>query len=173
MQTGFDLPAPAADALVHSERVRALVAARIAGSGGFLSFADYMDAVLYAPGLGYYSAGAQKFGAAGDFVTAPELGPVFARCLARLAGPTLRQLGGGVILEVGGGSGALAADLLLALRDEPPDRYLLLDVSGDLRERQRRNACGSGRWLPRQQQQYSGGRHRCESPERSAGKAGV
>ena len=138
MQTGFDLPAPAADALVHSERVRALVAARIAGSGGFLSFADYMDAVLYAPGLGYYSAGAQKFGAAGDFVTAPELGPVFARCLARLAGPTLRQLGGGVILEVGGGSGALAADLLLALRDEPPDRYLLLDVSGDLRERQRR-----------------------------------
>jgi SAM-dependent MidA family methyltransferase len=138
MQTGFDLPAPASEALAHSERVRTLVAARIAGSGGFLSFADYMDAVLYAPGLGYYSAGAQKFGAAGDFVTAPELGPVFASCLARLAGPALRQLGGGVILEVGGGSGALAADLLLALRDEPPDRYLLLDVSGDLRERQRR-----------------------------------
>lgn len=138
MQTGFDLPAPATEALAHSERVRALVAAHIAGNGGFLSFADYMDAVLYAPGLGYYSAGAQKFGSAGDFVTAPELGPVFARCLARLAGPALRQLGGGVILEVGGGSGALAADLLLALREEPPDRYLLLDVSGDLRERQRR-----------------------------------
>ena len=138
MQTGFDLPAPTADALAHSERVRTEVADRIARGGGFLSFAEYMDTVLYAPGLGYYSAGAQKFGPAGDFVTAPELGPVFAQSLARFAGPTLRKLGGGVILEVGGGSGALAADLLLALRDEPPERYLLLDVSGDLRDRQRR-----------------------------------
>ncbi len=138
MQTGFDLPAPEADALAHSARVLTEVADRIAGNGGFLSFAEYMDTVLYAPGLGYYTAGAEKFGPAGDFVTAPELGSVFARCLARLAGAALRQLGGGVILEVGGGSGALAADLLLALRDEPPDRYLLLDVSGDLRDRQRR-----------------------------------
>jgi SAM-dependent MidA family methyltransferase len=137
MQTGSELPAPVAEALAHSESVRALVAERIAGNRGFLSFADYMDAVLYTPGLGYYSAGAQKFGAGGDFVTAPELGPVFGRCLARLAGAALRQLGGGVILEVGGGSGALAADLLLALRDEPPEHYLLLDISGDLRERQR------------------------------------
>jgi len=137
MQSGFDLPAPGADALAHSERVRDLVVTRIAAGGGFLSFADYMDAVLYAPGLGYYSAGARKFGAGGDFVTAPELGSVFARCLARLVRATLRQLGGGVILEVGGGSGALAADLLVALRDEPPERYLLLDISGDLRERQR------------------------------------
>ncbi len=137
MQSGFDLPAPGADALAHSARVRDLVATRIAAGGGFLSFADYMDAVLYAPGLGYYSAGARKFGAGGDFVTAPELGSVFARCLARLVRATLRQLGGGVILEVGGGSGALAADLLVALRDEPPERYLLLDISGDLRERQR------------------------------------
>ncbi len=137
MQTGSDLPAPVAEALAHSERVRALVAERIAGNQGFLSFADYMDAVLYTPGLGYYSAGAQKFGAVGDFVTAPELGPVFGRCLARLAGAALRQLGGGVILEVGGGSGALAADLLLGLRDEPPEHYLLLDISGDLRQRQR------------------------------------
>jgi len=138
MQTGFDLPPPEAGAREHSERVRALVAARVDASGGFLSFAEYMDAVLYAPGLGYYSAGAQKFGAAGDFVTAPELGRVFAHCLARLAGAALRQLGGGVILEVGGGSGALAADLLVALRDAPPERYLFLDVSGDLRARQRR-----------------------------------
>ena len=137
MQTGSDLPAPGAEALAHSERVGTFVAACIAGNGGFLSFADYMEAVLYSPGLGYYSAGAQKFGAGGDFVTAPEFGPVFARCLARLAGAALRQLGGGVILEVGGGSGALAADLLLALRDEPPEQYLLLDLSGDLRERQR------------------------------------
>lgn len=138
MQTGFDLPPPEAGAREHSDRVRQLVAARIAAAGGFLGFADYMDTVLYAPGVGYYSAGAQKFGPAGDFVTAPELGSVFARCLARLSGAALRQLGGGSILEVGGGSGALAADLLLALRESPPARYLLLDVSGDLRDRQRR-----------------------------------
>lgn len=137
MQTGIDLPAPAPEALAHSERVRAAVTERIAAGGGFLSFSDYMEAVLYTPGLGYYSAGAQKFGAAGDFVTAPELGSVFARCLARLAGPALLQLGGGVIVEIGGGSGALAADLLLALRDAPPERYLLLELSGELRERQR------------------------------------
>ncbi|MEO7385927.1 MAG: SAM-dependent methyltransferase [Gammaproteobacteria bacterium] len=137
MQTGFDLPLPAAEAQEHSAKVRALVAARIAAGGGFLSFADYMDLVLYAPGLGYYSAGTQKFGAAGDFVTAPELGPIFARCLARIVAGTLARLGGGVVVEVGGGSGSLAADLLLALGDNPPERYLLLDVSGDLRQRQR------------------------------------
>jgi len=124
-------------ALAHSERVRAVVNERIAASNGFLSFADYMDVVLYTPGLGYYSAGTQKFGAAGDFITAPELGPAFARCLARLAGGALKQLGSGVIIEVGGGSGALAADLLLAMRDRPPEQYLLLEVSGELRQRQR------------------------------------
>jgi len=137
MQSGFDLPVPDPEALAHSERLRTLMVERIAARDGFMGFADYMDAVLYEPGLGYYSAGAQKFGAAGDFVTAPELGPVFARCLARLVGAALLQLGGGVIVEVGGGSGALAADLLLALRDNPPDRYLLLEVSGELRDRQR------------------------------------
>lgn len=137
MQTGFDLPPPDPGAREHSGRVRALVEQQIAAAGGFLAFADYMEAVLYAPGLGYYSAGAQKFGAAGDFVTAAELGPIFARCLARLAGAALRQVGGGVILEVGGGSGALAADILHALRHDPPQHYWLLEVSGDLRERQR------------------------------------
>jgi SAM-dependent MidA family methyltransferase len=137
MQSGFDLPVPDPEALAHSERLRTLMVERIAARDGFMGFADYMDAALYEPGLGYYSAGAQKFGAAGDFVTAPELGPVFARCLARLAGAALLQLGGGVIVEVGGGSGALAADMLLALRDNPPERYLLLEVSGELRERQR------------------------------------
>jgi len=124
-------------ALAHSERVRALVTERIVAGDGFLSFADYMDTVLYAPGLGYYSAGAQKFGPAGDFVTAPELGPTFARCLARLVGGGLKQLGGGAVIEAGGGSGALAAELLLAMCDSPPDRYLMLEVSAELRQRQR------------------------------------
>ena len=137
MQTGSDLPPPDPAAQAHSERVLERVRQRIRAGGGFLPFVDYMDLVLYAPGLGYYSAGAAKFGAAGDFVTAPGLGPVFARCLARIAGDALAQLGGGVILEAGGGSGVLAADLLRALRHRPPDRYLLLEVSGELRERQR------------------------------------
>ncbi len=137
METGFDLPLPDAAALAHSDRVRDRVIERIREGGGFLSFADYMELVLYAPGLGYYSAGARKFGAAGDFVTAPELGSVFARCLARIAAGTLRQLRGGVILEVGGGTGALAAGILEALGPDLPARYLLLEVSGDLRDRQR------------------------------------
>lgn len=137
MQTGSDLPPPDPVAQAHSDRVLEHVRVRIRERDGFLSFADYMELVLYAPGLGYYSAGAAKFGAAGDFVTAPGLGSVFARCLARLAGDTLAQLDRGVILEVGGGSGTLAADLLRALRHRPPDRYLLLEVSGELRERQR------------------------------------
>lgn len=137
MQSRSELPVPDDSALAHSSRVASLVRARLAASDGWISFADYMDLVLYAPGLGYYSAGAQKFGPAGDFVTAPGLGGVFARCLARVAGDALEQLGGGVILEVGGGTGALAADLLEALRARPPHQYLLLELSADLRERQR------------------------------------
>ena len=137
MQSRSELPLPDDSALAHSRRVADLVRARLAASGGWMSFADYMDLVLYAPGLGYYSAGAQKFGAAGDFVTAPGLGSIFARCLARVAGDALEQMGGGVVLEVGGGTGALAADLLQALRTRPPQRYLLLELSADLRERQR------------------------------------
>ncbi|MCB1596287.1 MAG: SAM-dependent methyltransferase [Gammaproteobacteria bacterium] len=137
MHNRSELPVPDDSALAHSARVADLVRARLADSGGWISFADYMDLVLYAPGLGYYSAGAQKFGPAGDFVTAPGLGSLFAGCLARVAGRALDQLDGGVVLEVGGGTGALAADLLGALRANPPRQYLLLEVSADLRERQR------------------------------------
>ncbi len=136
MHGASDLPRPSAAALAHSDRVRDAVLERIAAGDGFLPFADYMAVVLYAPGLGYYSAGARKFGSEGDFITAPELGPVFAQCMARFAGATLAGLDGGVILEVGGGSGAFAADLLQALRDRPPEHYFLLEVSADLRERQ-------------------------------------
>lgn len=136
MQRGSDLPAPSPEAAEHSARVGGLLRQRLAAQRGWISFADYMDLVLYAPGLGYYAAGARKFGAAGDFVTAPELGSLFARALARVAGSALQALGGGTILEVGGGTGALAADLLEALRDTPPDHYLLLELSADLRERQ-------------------------------------
>lgn len=133
-----DLPEPSRAELEHSERLVALIRAEVAAAGGALDFARYMELALYAPGLGYYSAGATKFGAAGDFVTAPELGFVFARCLARALAPTLRAVRGDV-LELGPGSGALAADLLVELErlDALPARYRLLERSADLRERQR------------------------------------
>ena len=105
-----------------------------------MPFSRFMELCLYAPGLGYYSAGKTKFGAAGDFVTAPELGSLFARCIARALAPTLRELGANVdFLELGGGSGAfaLAAVRELAALDALPQRYLILEPSADLRARQR------------------------------------
>lgn len=103
-----------------------------------MSFAEYMQLALYAPGLGYYSAGAAKFGPEGDFVTAPEVSPLFARVLARQCAVLLEQLENGLILELGAGSGALCADLLLALErlDALPESYSILEVSADLRYRQ-------------------------------------
>ena len=98
-----------------------------------------MELALYAPGLGYYSAGARKFGAAGDFVTAPELGPAFARGVAESVAPVLRQLGAdAAFFELGGGSGAFAEAALLQLQalDALPARYWMLEPSADLRERQ-------------------------------------
>lgn len=132
-----DLSNPGPDELAHSERVAALIRGEIEAAGGALDFARYMELALYAPGLGYYSAGAAKFGAAGDFITAPELGFVFARCLARAIAPVLRDTRGD-ILEPGPGSGALAAELLVELErlDALPARYWLLERSADLRERQ-------------------------------------
>ena len=133
-----DWPEPAPEARTHSERLAALIRSEAGETG--LSFARYMELVLYAPGLGYYSAGARKFGEAGDFVTAPELTPLFARALARTCAAGLAALGGGDLLELGAGSGRLAADLLdaLAERDALPGRYLILEPSAELRERQRR-----------------------------------
>lgn len=132
------LPAPSPDALAHSQRVVAHLIAEIEAAGGWIPFSRYMDAALYAPGLGYYAAGATKFGAAGDFVTAPELTPLFGRTLARAIAPVLAATGG-ELLELGAGSGALAADVLgeLDRLGNLPARYAILDVSADLRERQR------------------------------------
>jgi SAM-dependent MidA family methyltransferase len=133
------LPAPGAAALAHSERLQRRIVAAIREQGGAIRFSRFVELALYEPGLGYYSAGATKFGPAGDFVTAPELGPLFGRCLARWAAGVLDDLGGGEVLELGGGSGALAADLLGAMDalDAPPRRYRILEVSADLRSRQR------------------------------------
>jgi SAM-dependent MidA family methyltransferase len=103
-----------------------------------IDFAQYMELALYAPGLGYYRGGAQKFGLDGDFITAAELSPLFARCLAKQVQQILAHLDGGDLLEVGAGSGALAVELLreLELLDSLPRRYLILELSADLRQRQ-------------------------------------
>ena len=98
---------PGADARAHSQRLVEGIRAEISAAGGAIPFSRFMEFALYAPGLGYYSAGATKFGPAGDFVTAPELGPLFAACVADAVAPVLRQLGPEAgFLEVGGGSGA-------------------------------------------------------------------
>jgi SAM-dependent MidA family methyltransferase len=133
-----ELPEPSRDERAHSDRLCALIREEIRGAGGAIGFERYMELALYAPGLGYYSAGATKFGAAGDYVTAPELGFLFARCLARAIARVLRETGGD-ILELGPGTGALAADLLQELErlGALPQRYRLLERSADLRERQR------------------------------------
>ncbi|HUX30841.1 MAG TPA: SAM-dependent methyltransferase [Thiobacillus sp.] len=134
------LPAPTPDALAHSQRVAAHLRTLIDAAGGWLPFSRYMEAALYAPGLGYYAAGAMKFGAAGDFVTAPELTPLFGRTLAHALAPVLAETGGEV-LELGAGSGRLAADLLGELErlDALPACYSILEVSADLRQRQQEN----------------------------------
>lgn len=135
-----DLPAPDPDAARHSEGLAAMIRGEIAGSGGGIPFSRFMELCLYAPGLGYYSAGSTKFGAAGDFVTAPELGPLFAGCVATAVAPVLQQLGPEAeFLEIGGGSGAFAEIMLkrLLAMDALPARYAILEPSADLRERQR------------------------------------
>lgn len=139
------LPPPDADALAHSERLAGLIRNEIAANEGAIPFSRFMELALYAPGLGYYSAGARKFGEAGDFVTAPELGPIFAACIAESVAPVLQQLGANapalpsVFFELGGGSGAFAEVALKRLLelDALPDRYLILEPSADLRQRQR------------------------------------
>jgi SAM-dependent MidA family methyltransferase len=135
----LDLVPLTPDEAAHESRVLAAVRAAIEDAGGWLPFGDYMDLVLYAPGLGYYAAGAHKLGAGGDFVTSPEVTPVFSRCVASQCAEVLQQLPEGEILEIGAGSGALAVDVLsaLAAAGELPQRYRILETSPDLRERQR------------------------------------
>ncbi len=147
------LPAPPAEAQALSAQLASTIANDIRAHGGWVSFARYMELALYAPGLGYYSAGSRKFGASGDFVTAPELSPLFGRSLARQV-VDLVSTGVRDVLEIGAGSGALAADMLgeLAALGELPERYLILEVSADLRERQRSTiAKRAGDWLDRVQ----------------------
>ncbi|MEO5596644.1 MAG: SAM-dependent methyltransferase, partial [Lysobacteraceae bacterium] len=136
----MDLPKPTAEQQAHSDRLRALIADEVRQANGALPFWRYMELCLYAPGLGYYSAGSRKFGADGDFVTAPELGDVFAHCIAHALVPVLDAIGeDAAVFEIGGGSGAFAEQILLRLDalNQLPSHYLLLEPSADLRERQR------------------------------------
>ena len=131
------LPPPPPEAQAQSERLESLIRDEIAVSGGRISFARYMALALYAPGLGYYSGGTRKFGQAGDFVTAPEISALFSRCLARQTAQVLAETGGDM-LEFGAGTGVMAADILTELESlgQLPERYAILELSGDLRARQ-------------------------------------
>src|SRR3989304_5623506 len=128
------LPTPSPEAAQHSSRLVEFIQQDIAAQGGWISFARYMELALYAPGLGYYTAGAHKFGAAGDFVTAPELSPLFGRTVARQVAEILAH-SSPHILELGAGSGKLATDMLAELEQlgSLPDSYAILEVSADLR----------------------------------------
>ncbi|NMG66465.1 class I SAM-dependent methyltransferase [Azoarcus indigens] len=158
------LPQPSADALKQSERLTELVKREMTAAGGYLSFARYMELALYAPGLGYYSGGARKFGPGGDFITAPELTPLFGQALAGQVQQVM-EASAPAVIEVGAGTGLLAADLLLELehRGCAPESYAILEVSGELRERQfdtlaqkAPHLASRVRWLDRLPETFSG-----------------
>ncbi len=132
------LPPPSADALAASNALKTRITAGITEAGGWIPFSNYMAQALYTPGLGYYSGGARKFGAEGDFITAPELTPLFGQTLAVQVSDLFAQCAHELI-EVGAGTGLLAADLLARLAElgTPPEHYRILELSGELRERQR------------------------------------
>ena len=129
------LPIPNADAQAHSQQLALLIQDSISQHGGWLSFADFMQMALYTPSLGYYSGGAKKFGVGGDFVTAPEISPLFAQAFANQVAQVLIETQGDV-LELGAGSGKLAVDLLLSLQalKQLPSHYYILEVSAYLRQ---------------------------------------
>ncbi|MDR2015552.1 MAG: SAM-dependent methyltransferase [Azoarcus sp.] len=134
----LELPVPDAAALAQSSRLAGLVEREIAAAGGWIAFHRYMELALYAPDVGYYSSGAQKFGKGGDFITAPELTPLFGQTLAAQVAEIMCASHPAVI-EAGAGSGVLAADLLRELErlDCLPESYGILELSAQLRARQR------------------------------------
>jgi SAM-dependent MidA family methyltransferase len=138
MSASQSLPEPDEAARASSEALLARLHQEIDAGGGFLPFRRYMELALYAPGLGYYTAGSHKLGAGGDFTTAPEISPLFGVCLARQCAQVLGRLSGGDVLELGAGTGALAVEMLRALErlGEVPEHYLILELSPDLRARQ-------------------------------------
>jgi len=149
------LPEPDAAARAASRALLARVAQELRRGGNWMSFARYMALALHAPGVGYYASGSTKFGAAGDYVTAPELGTLFARTLARQISDLLAP--GDAVLEFGAGSGALADALTGALSEGTArPEYLILEPSAELAERQRARLGARARWLERLPERFRG-----------------
>src|SRR5207237_2671845 len=128
MPADSTLPPAPSEAVAHAQQLAEHIAATILAEDDWIPFSRYMELAMYAPGLGYYAAGARKFGEHGDFVTAPEITPMFAKCLGLQVGQVLQRVGGDV-LELGPGSGAMAADLFESLKEQGtlPGRYLMLE----------------------------------------------
>ena len=157
--TKAELPVPSDEALRQSAALVAKIRSEIERAGGWIDFARYMELALYEPGLGYYSAGSQKIGTAGDFITAPELSRSFGRAVALTLDAELATLGANDVIELGAGSGALAAQLLdtFALLGREV-RYWILEPSADLRQRQQRALepfAGKVAWLDRLPEEMS------------------
>lgn len=133
-----DFPRPESHAVAISEQLVMQLREEIIQHGGIIPFSRYQEQVLYAPGLGYYSAGAEKLGPVGDFITAPEVSSLFSRCLARQCAQLLKQLPGAGMLELGAGTGVMAAELLAELHrlGQMPSEYAILETSASLRARQ-------------------------------------
>lgn len=134
----LDLPEATAEEKQHSQKLVEQIRHQIKQAGGWIEFSRYMESVLYAPGLGYYSAGQQKFGEAGDFITSPEVSPLFAQTLAKPVAEILSVLESGNVIEFGAGSGRLASDLLQELQQKQclPETYFIIELSAELRHRQ-------------------------------------
>jgi SAM-dependent MidA family methyltransferase len=144
------LPSPDPQALIASRALLDRIGAELAAAGNWISFARYMELVLHEPGLGYYTGGARKLGAGGDFVTAPELSPLFGRALARQIAQILQP--GEAILEFGAGTGALAASILGDLSVP----YFILETSSELRQRQKLRLGETVQWLERLPERFRG-----------------
>jgi SAM-dependent MidA family methyltransferase len=134
----FSLPQPNVEEQEHSQKTADYIRAIIQKSGGNIPFSQFMELALYAPGLGYYHVGTQKFGSSGDFTTAPELSPLFGQCIANQCAQVLQHFQGGDILELGAGTGKLAAAILSQLEklNNLPTHYYILEISPDLKARQ-------------------------------------
>jgi len=136
------LPKPSAEQLQHQQQLLTHLNESCIKNGGKLHFEDFMQLVLYAPKLGYYSAGQHKIGAQGDFITAPEVSPLFSQCLAKQCSQILQTLSDNqsIILEVGAGSGKMACEIIheLSLLNQLPKEYWILEISADLIARQKK-----------------------------------
>jgi len=145
-----ELPAPEPQALATSRALLDRIGAELVAANNWISFARYLELALHEPGLGYYAAGARKFGPGGDFVTAPEMSPLFGRAIARQMAQVLEP--GEAILEFGAGTGALAASILGDLSVP----YFILETSSELKQRQQQRLGGNVQWLDQLPRDFRG-----------------